>query len=383
MKTVLLVRFGEIFLKGQNRSFFMSTLARNIRVAIAQYDAKLVGAEGRYFVEGEPIGEIAERVRGVFGVHSVSPAVECEKDMAAIETAAVDMMLPLSGTFKVVARRSDKRFPVDSMGLNSLVGGYVLDAVPALKVDVHNPMHILEVEIREKAYLHVLKLPGAGGMPVGTGGRAALLLSGGIDSPVAGYRIARRGVVLDCVHFHSFPFTSEQAKEKVVDLARILTRSCGPIRLHIVPFTEIQQELHEQCPDSQLTILMRRHMMRIAERIALRNGCGALVTGESLGQVASQTMASIRCTNEVCSLPVFRPLIGYDKQDIIEQALKIGTYETSILPYEDCCTIFTPRHPNTRPKPEAIRESEMVFDYEPMIQRAVEGVELVKLTPTT
>lgn len=379
MRTVLLVRFGEIFLKGQNRSFFMSTLARNIRAAIADLGATLVAAEGRYFVEGGPIGELAERVRGVFGVHSVSPATECEKDMEEIGRAAVELMCPLEGTFKVSARRSDKRFPLDSMELNREVGGVVLAALPHLRVDVHNPDHILEVEIREKAYLHAAKLPGAGGMPVGTGGRAALLLSGGIDSPVAGYRIARRGVVLECVHFHSFPFTSEQAKQKVVDLARILTRACGPIRLHVVPFTEIQQALHEKCPDSQMTILMRRHMMRIAERIALSNGCGGLVTGESLGQVASQTMASLRCTGEVCRLPIFRPLIAYDKQDIVEQAVKIGTYETSILPYEDCCTIFTPRHPNTRPQPDKIRASEKLFDYEPMLERAIGQTELIRL----
>ncbi len=379
MREVLLIRFGEVFLKGQNRSFFMSALARNMRTALTGLDAKLIGAEGRYYVEGEPIDEIAERVRGVFGVHSVSPALECEKDIKAIFAAAIALMRPLSGTFKVSARRSDKRFALDSMQLNRDVGAAVLDALSHLTVDVHNPDHTLEVEIREKAYLHVKKLPGAGGMPVGTGGRAALLLSGGIDSPVAGYRIAKRGVVIECVHFHSFPFTSEQAKQKVVDLARILTRYCGPIRLHVVPFTKIQQALHEKCPDSQLTILMRRHMMRIAERIALARGCGALITGESLGQVASQTMASLGCTGEVCSLPVFRPLIGYDKQEIIQQALAIGTYETSILPYEDCCTIFTPRHPNTRPQPQKIRESELIFDYEPMLQTAIDNTEVIRL----
>lgn len=380
MQQVLLVRYGEIFLKGQNRSFFMKALERNIKQSLRGTDAVLEGAQGRFFVRTGDVTEAARRVARVFGVHSVSPAIECEKELAVIFEQAISLMRPLRGSFKVMARRSDKKFALDSMELNREIGGAVLQALPELTVDVHAPTHTLEVEVREQAaYLHVEKIAAAGGMPVGTGGRAALLLSGGIDSPVAGYMIAKRGVTLDAVHFHSFPFTSEQAKEKVVELARILGGFCGRIRLHVVPFTEIQKLLHEECPDAQLTILMRRAMMRIAERIAIQNGCGALVTGESLGQVASQTMASLQCTGGVCTLPVFRPLIGFDKQEIIDIATRIGTFETSVLPFEDCCTIFTPRHPNTRPQMDKIEKSEAAIDWEPLYQAAIEGVERIDI----
>lgn len=379
MQNVLLVRFGEVFLKGQNRSFFMNTLQRNIRQSLHGMEAKVEAAQGRFFVRADDIGEAARRVCRVFGVHSVSPAVECGKGLEEIYAQAIALMQSKQGSFKVSSRRSDKTFPMDSMELSRQVGGAILEALPHLTVDVHTPDHTLEVEIREQTYLHVEKQAAVGGMPVGTGGKAALLLSGGIDSPVSGYMIAKRGVVLEAVHFHSFPFTSEQAKEKVVDLAKILSGFCGNIRLHVVPFTQLQKVMHEQCPDAQLTIIMRRAMMRIAERIAQKHHCGALITGESLGQVASQTMASLQCTGSVCTLPIFRPLIGMDKVEIIQIAQQIGTYETSILPYEDCCTVFTPRHPNTKPQIARIEQSEAAIDWEPMYQEAIDGVEIIEI----
>ena len=319
MKTVLLVRMGEIFLKGDNRNFFIKALVRNLRKNLEGTDCTLELTQGRIFLRNiRDMDEVIRRATRVFGVHSVSPVVECEKDMEVIAARAVELMEGLSGTFKCVARRADKRFPLDSMQINEEIGYRVLCARPDLKVDVHKPDHELSIEIRENAYLYVEKIPAVGGMPVGTGGKAMLLLSGGIDSPVAGYMIAKRGVQLHCIHYHSFPFTSEQAKQKVVDLARLLSEYAGPIRLHVVPFTEIQQELYQKCPDSQLTVLMRRYMMRIAERVARRTRCQALVTGESIGQVASQTMDGLTCTNAVCTLPVFRPLIGFDKTEIME-----------------------------------------------------------------
>ncbi len=382
MKNVLLVRMGEIFLKGDNRNFFIKALVRHIRRAVEGTGCTLELTQGRIFLrEIEDMEEVVRRVTRVFGVHSVSPVVECDKDIEAICKTAVELMRPLEGTFKVSARRADKRFPMDSMQINEEVGYQVLEACAQLKVDVHKPRHVLSVEIREKAYLYVEKIPAVGGMPVGTNGKAMLLLSGGIDSPVAGYRIAKRGVQLNCIHFHSFPFTSEQAKQKVVDLAKLLSAYAGPIRMYVVPFTEIQQELYQKCPESQLTILMRRFMMRIADRVAGRAKCQALVTGESIGQVASQTMDGLCCTDKVCSRPVFRPLIGFDKTEIMDSAVEIGTYETSILPYEDCCTIFTPKHPLTKPRPELLEESEKLIDGEALIQRAIEGIEILNILP--
>jgi len=299
----------------------------------------------------------------------------------AIYDTAIEMMTPMTGTFKVIARRADKRFPMNSTMLNEEIGHEVLVHCPQMKVDVHSPDHELNVEVRENVYLYVEKIPAVGGMPVGTNGKAMLLLSGGIDSPVAGYMIAKRGVQLNAIHYHSFPFTSEQAKQKVVDLARMLAEYAGPIRLYVVPFTELQQELYEKCPDSQLTILMRRYMMRIANEVAKKANCSALITGESIGQVASQTMDGLVCSNAVCDMPVFRPLIGFDKSDIMDVAVKIGTYETSILPYEDCCTIFTPKHPQTKPKVETLLESEKLIDGDGLVQRAIEGIEIINIMP--
>ena len=376
MERVLLVRMGEIFLKGDNRPQFINALARRVRYAIWPLHGRLELAQGRMYVKGvQDMDLCVDKVTKVFGVHSVSPALEVEKDLAAIERAAIEMTKDLSGSFKVSARRADKRFPMDSMQINAHLGGVVLDNNPNLRVDVHKPDHVLSVEIRELAYLHVAKIAAVGGMPVGTSGKALLLLSGGIDSPVAGFMLAKRGVELSAIHYHSFPFTSEQAKRKVVELAHILSQYTGPIHLYVVPFTKIQQELYDKCPDNQLTILMRRFMMRIANRVALEKGCGALITGESLGQVASQTMEGLQCSSDVCTQPVFRPLIGFDKTEIMDRAQQIGTYDTSILPYEDCCTIFTPKHPTTKPKVERLRESEALLDVEGLTEEAVQGIE--------
>ena len=382
MKNVLLVRMGEIFLKGDNRMFFIKALVRHIKKAVDGTGCSVELTQGRIFLRDiTDMEDVIHRVTRVFGVHSVSPVVQCDKTMDAICREAVEMMKPLSGTFKCAARRADKRFPLDSMQINEEVGYQVLTACPQLTVDVHKPQHELNIEVRENAYLYVEKIPAVGGMPVGTNGKAMLLLSGGIDSPVAGYMIAKRGVQLNCIHYHSFPFTSEQAKQKVIDLAKQLSAYAGPIRMYVVPFTELQQELYQKCPESQLTILMRRYMMRIANRIAHRANCSALITGESIGQVASQTMDGLCCTNAVCDMPVFRPLIGFDKTEIMDYAEKIGTYETSILPYEDCCTIFTPKHPQTKPRVEQLIESEKLIDGEGLIRRAIEGIEILNIMP--
>ena len=288
-------------------------------------------------------------------------------------------MADLKGTFKVNARRSDKRYFMTSPAINAEMGGRILEANPELKVDIHNPDHVLNVEIRDQAYLYVKVIPAVGGMPVGTNGNATLLLSGGIDSPVAGWMIAKRGVQINAVHFHSYPYTSEQAKEKVLDLARKLSFSCCGIKVYIVPFTEIQLQIRDHCPEEYTTLIMRRFMMRIAERIAEKTGSGALITGESIGQVASQTMEALQTTDSVVSMPVFRPLIGFDKSEIIEIARKIDTYELSSLPYEDCCTIFTPKHPATRPRKEKVEEAEQALDAGPLIEAALDGTEVIQV----
>ena len=376
MKNVLLVRMGEIFLKGDNRMFFIKALVRHIKKAVDGTGCSVELTQGRIFLRDiTDMEDVIRRVTRVFGVHSVSPVVQYEKTMDAICREAVEMMRPLSGTFKCAARRADKRFPLDSMQINEEVGYQVLTACPQLTVDVHKPQHELNIEVRENAYLYVEKIPAVGGMPVGTNGKAMLLLSGGIDSPVAGFQLMRRGVNINAVHFFSFPYTSEHAKEKVLDLAKILGSYGGGMKVYIVPFTEIQMQIHEKCPDAMGTLLMRRYMMRIADEIARRDGAQALITGESLGQVASQTMEALACTDAVVNMPVFRPLIGLDKLEITQIATKIGTYETSILPYEDCCTVFTPRHPMTKPKIEALVEAEQALDTEALVREAVENTE--------
>lgn len=381
MREILLVRFGEVYLKGLNRPLFMRALVNRVRHAAAEYHGHVWMKDGRIYVSDMTDTQAcAQRVAQVFGIHSVSIAREMEKDdFEAVCRAAIEMMADKSGTFKVRASRSDKKYPYDSPQINEIVGGRVLEANPNLRVDVKNPDYTLVVEIRERATLHIGRIEGAGGMPMGTAGKACLLLSGGIDSPVAGYMIARRGVRLIAVHFHSFPYTSERARDKVIELARILSGYCGEIDLFIVPFTEMQMKIHQKCPEEMTTLIMRRQMMRIAERIAVREGAQALITGESLGQVASQTMEAIASTDDVATLSIFRPLIGFDKIDIINYAEKINTYETSSLPYEDCCTVFTPKHPLTRPKLEDVREGESRLgeEMETMLQACVDGAEKV------
>ncbi len=378
-RELILVRYGEVFLKGLNRPYFMRALVKNVKKAVAADGAEVWLHDGRIMVAGFTDAEAcAARVCKVFGVHSVCPAVEMEKDsFEAIAARAAALCAGLSGSFKVTARRSDKRYPMESPEINARIGGAVLSANPALKVDLHHPEHVLNVEIRDKAYLYVRVLPAVGGMPTGTGGRAALLLSGGIDSPVAGWMIAKRGVQVMGVHFHSYPYTSDRAKEKVLDLARIVGGYCGGMKVFVVPFTHIQMEIHEKCPEDYTTLIMRRYMMRIAERIGRRNGAQALITGESVGQVASQTMEALGVTDAVVDLPVFRPVIGFDKAEIIDLARKIGTLETSELPFEDCCTVFTPKHPATHPKMEKAVEGENALDSEALIREAIDGTEVV------
>ena len=338
-------------------------------------------SDGRIYVsDAADMDETIRRVTKVFGVHSVCRAIEMEKDdFEALCAQAAKLMEGHRGTFKVNARRSDKRYPMDSPTINVEMGAYLLEHLPGLKVDVKNPDVVLSVEIRDLAYLYTHPIPAVGGMPVGSNGKATLLLSGGIDSPVAGWMIAKRGVRVDAVHFYSFPYTSERAREKVLDLARILSESLCGVRVHVVPFTDIQMQIHEKCHEDYTTIIMRRYMMRIANAIAKKEHSQALITGESIGQVASQTMHALGCTDAVADMPVFRPLIGFDKSEIIEIAQKIGTYETSSLPYEDCCTVFTPRHPATKPKLEIILDGESKLDSDALIAAALEGTEVFEL----
>ena len=381
MREILLVRFGEIHLKGLNRPYFMRMLVERVKNAVKEVKGHVWLNDGRVFVSDmTDIDEALRRVTKVFGVHSVCKAVEMDKDdFEGICAEGLRLLEGHTGTFKVNARRSDKRYPMDSPTINIEMGGYILQRRPELKVDVKKPDLTLSVEIRDKAYLYTKPVMAVGGMPVGTGGRATLLLSGGIDSPVAGWMIAKRGVSMSAVHFHSFPYTSDRAKEKVLDLARILSESLCGIRVHVVPFTEIQMQIHEKCHEDYTTIIMRRYMMRIANAIAKKERALGLVTGESIGQVASQTMYALTCTDEVVDMPVYRPLIGFDKQEIIDIAEKIGTMETSSLPFEDCCTVFTPRHPATKPKMEIILEGEAKLDTEALIQAALDNTEIYEL----
>ena len=381
MREVLLVRYGEVFLKGQNRPFFLRKLVDHVKAAVQEVHGHVWLSEGRIYVSDyTDQDEAIRRVSRVFGVHSVSPAIEMEKDsFEAICAQAAKMMEKKTGTFKVLAKRSDKQYPMDSPTIMREAGGYILEHVPHLQVDVNHPDHEITIEIRKLAYLSVDRTMAVSGMPMGTNGKACLLLSGGIDSPVAGFMIAKRGVELCCVHYHSFPYTSERAKEKVLELARILSEYCGKMRVYIVPFTEIQMQIHEKCPENFTTLIMRRYMMRIAEILARKDGAQALVTGESVGQVASQTMEALGCTDEVVSMPVFRPCVGMDKSEIIERAEKIGTMETSSLPYEDCCTVFTPKHPATHPRKELVRRAEEKLDSQALIDAAIEGTEIVEV----
>ena len=378
MREVLLVRFGEIYLKGLNRPYFMRMLVERVKKAVAPLGGHVWLSDSRVYVsDASDMDAALQHVCKVFGVHSVCRAVELDKaDFPAICDQAVAMMRNVTGSFKVEARRSDKRYPMDSPTLNMELGGYVLERLPQLRVDVHQPETVLSLEIRDHAYLYTRPVMAVGGMPVGTNGRALLLLSGGIDSPVAGWMVAKRGVEVNAVHFHSFPYTSERAKQKVLDLAGILSESLCGMRVHVAPFTEIQMAIHEKCHPDYTTLIMRRYMMRIANAIAHKERADALVTGESIGQVASQTMSALACTDAVAEIPVFRPLIGFDKQEIIDVAERIGTFETSSLPFEDCCTVFTPRHPATRPRLEIILEGEAKLDTEALVRAAVDATEV-------
>ena len=382
MQQVLLVRYGEVFLKGANRPHFLKVLTDNVKRVVKPLGGHVWLSDSRVYVSGvSDMQACIDRVRRVFGVYSVSPATELEKDFDAIAAECVRMMQPLSGTFKVFGKRSDKHFPMNSMELGMEIGHLVLEANPNLKVDVHHPQHRLTVEIREYAYVCVEEIMGVGGLPMGTSGKGALLLSGGIDSPVAGYQLMKRGAKLCAIHFQSPPYTGELAKDKVMQLAKKLAWYMGGMRVYLVPFTKCQLEIHEKCPDELGTLITRRFMMRIAKKLARDFGAQALITGESLGQVASQTMEAIVCTDAVVDMPVFRPLIGMDKSEVTEIAVKIDTFETSILPYEDCCTVFTPRHPVTKPKLETMPTVEGKLDVEALVDEAVANTEVVILGP--
>ncbi len=377
MRDVLLVRYGEVFLKGANRPYFLKVLVSNVRKAVQSIGGHVWMSDSRIYVSDfSDLQECIACVSKVFGVYSVSPAVEMEKDFEAIAAKCCEMMQGYEGSFKVLARRSDKHFPMNSMELAQEIGGRILESNDKLWVDVHKPTHKFHVEIRDNAYLCVEEIKAVGGMPMGTGGKAALLLSGGIDSPVAGYNVMKRGVRCCAIHFQSPPYTGELARDKVMQLAKKLSAYSGGMKVYLVPFTKCQLEIHEKCPDGLGTLITRRFMMRIAEKIARKFGAQALITGESLGQVASQTMEALGCTDAVVNMPVFRPLIGMDKLEIMEIAEKIDTYETSILPYEDCCTVFTPRHPVTKPKLSTMAEAESGLDVEALVNEAVENTEV-------
>ncbi len=387
MEQVLLIRYGEIHLKGLNRPFFERKLLDGIQRALAGMDANVQRQQGRIFVYGvsaDRRDDAVDALRHVFGIHSISPALAVDKDWETICCAASQLMqrtLEDGGgrTFKVFSRRSDKAFPMRSDDINHELGHYLLERFDCLSVDVHAPAIKVCVEIREQAFIYTDEIMGAGGMPTGTSGRAALLISGGIDSPVAGYMMARRGLVLSAVHFFSYPYTSERAKDKVIELTRLVALYAGQIRLHLVPFTDIQLTIYEKCPEKETTVLMRRLMMEIAERIAVADGARALITGEALGQVASQTLESLCVTDDAVSMPVFRPLIGFDKDDIVAVAKRIGTFDTSILPYEDCCTVFVPQHPVTKPDVAKLRESEALVEFSSMMDTAIQNAEVLEI----
>lgn len=386
MNEIFLLKMGEIVLKGLNRSSFEGKLHSNLTRRLRPYGKfKIRLLQSTVYVEPEDencdMDGAWDACSRVFGIATMCRSRGCEKSMDAIFQACCDYLgneIELADSFKVESKRADKKFPMTSIQISQEIGGRLAEEYPDTVVDVHNPGYTVYVEIREEnAFVHGPAKPGAGGLPTGIGGKTALLLSGGIDSPVAGYMIGKRGVELECIHFFSYPYTSERAKEKVLDLAKIMARYCGRMTVHVVPFTKIQEEIRDRCPEEYFTLIMRRMMMRISEKLARKLGCMSLTTGESLGQVASQTMQAMMVTNAVCSLPVFRPLIGMDKEEIITVARKIGTMETSILPYEDCCTVFTPRHPKTRPALLEIERIEEKLEITSLVDMAVEGTEPV------
>ena len=388
MKELFLLKLGEIVLKGQNRRVFedkLKTVTRRRMVKFGEFKVSIV--QSTLYVE--PLTDDCdldgawEACGTIFGVAQMCRCRACEKNLDAMFAAVCDYLgeeLSMAKSFKVESKRSDKRFPLNSIQISQEIGGRLAEEFPNVLVDVHNPDYTVNIEVRETAaYVHGPSVPGAGGLPTGTGGRAAVLLSGGIDSPVAGYMIAKRGVEIECIHFFSYPYTSELAKEKVLELAHIMTKFCGRMTVDIVGFTEIQEAIRDHCREEYFTIIMRRFMMRISQRVADQVKAKALVTGENLGQVASQTMEALRVTEDVVDLPVLRPLIGMDKEEIVRLSRKIGTFDTSILPYEDCCTVFTPRHPRTKPNLDEVREAEAVLDIEGLIDRAMTNREFVRI----
>ena len=388
MKEIFLLKLGEIVLKGANKRQFESKLRQNVRRrmrAFGNFDVYIMQST----VYVEPMDEACdvdgawEACRSIFGVVSLCRCRPCEKDLDAIFNAIENYLgedLDCAKSFKVESKRSDKRFPMTSIQLSQEIGGRLAEAHPDVAVDVHNPEYTVFVEVRDlAAYVHGPAEPGAGGLPTGVGGKAMILLSGGIDSPVAAYMIAKRGVEIEAVHFFSYPYTSQLAKDKVVELARLVTRYSGRMTVNIVSFTEIQEAIRDNCPEEFFTLIMRRFMMEISQRIAKHDGCGALITGENLGQVASQTMEAMAVTGAVVDIPIFMPLVGMDKEEIVTIARKIGTLETSILPYEDCCTVFTPKHPKTKPTLGQLLNAEKNLDREALIQRALEQVEKIKV----
>ena len=389
MKEIFLLKLGEVVLKGANKRQFEGRLRQNIRRRMKPYgnfDVYLMQST----VYVEPMDEEAdvegawEACHAIFGLVSLCRCRPCEKNVEAIFAAIENYLgedLDCAKSFKVESKRSDKRFPMTSIQLSQEIGGRLAEAHPGVEVDVHHPEYTVNVEVRDlAAYVHGPAEPGAGGLPTGVGGRAMSLLSGGIDSPVASYMIAKRGVEIEAVHFFSYPYTSQLAKDKVIELARLVTKYSGKMTVNVVSFTEIQEAIRDNCPEEYFTLIMRRFMMEIAMRLAKEDGCGALVTGENLGQVASQTMEAMTVTGAVVDIPIFMPLVGVDKKDIIAIAEKIGTLETSILPYEDCCTVFTPKHPKTKPTLGQVLHAEEKLDREALIVKALESVEKIKVS---
>ncbi len=388
-KEILLCKYGEIVLKGANRKYFEDMLCREIKKKARKYGSfDVYRAQSTIYIEPQDdsadVDGMFEAASKVFGIVAISRSAVCEKsmeDIARVTAEYIPEFLEGKKTFKVEAKRSDKSFALDSMEISREIGGVILETCPRIKVDVHNPDVVVKVEIREfGAYVSAGQFKGAGGMPVGSNGKGLLLLSGGIDSPVAGYMIAKRGVRLDAVHFESFPYTSERARQKVLELAKIVSEYAGDIYVHVVSLTHIQEELVRACDEDYFTLLLRRYMMTIAERVARQKGCTALITGESLGQVASQTMQAIGVTDICTTLPVFRPCIGMDKEEIIQISRKIGTFDTSIQPYEDCCTVFTPRHPRTKPELEKVLREENKLPFDELVEEAMQTVYTVKVS---
>lgn len=411
MKKVILIRYGEIMLKGLNRPFFENALVENIKRVLRRLgSSRIIKKRGRIYIKPEneefDIQAAVKKLKNVFGIISISPALCVDNDFEEIKKHALQIAMEAIGkdtdkdtgskdigkgtceitckgtgiSFKVETKRENKSFYMDSMEINSELGRYLLTELPELKVDVNNPSFVIHVEVREHTYIYAELIKGYGGLPVGTGGKAMLLLSGGIDSPVAGWMMAKRGIRIEAVHFYSYPYTSERSREKVIELVRILSSYCLDINLHIVPFTNAQLEISEKCPHDMITIIMRRMMMKISEKLAETTGSMALVTGESMGQVASQTLQSLSVTNAATNMLVFRPLIGMDKNEVIDIARKIGTYEISILPYEDCCTLFVAKHPETKPKLERVLSAESVLDTDKLVKEALEGTDTIYIS---